>query len=303
MTRLTLGPEISIGISAFGNHEATRLCLNSLLSAADGDFELILVDDCSPDNGEILKLFLAARDLHRNTRVYRFTTNLEYSGSLNCILSHAGGDKVFFVSNDIYVSREYLSTLIAVAGEAADIGIVRGVSNFVDNGRPTHNVDCGSEITNFQDIPAFATKVSRAQGQRWLADDYLTGDAFLVTRPLLDAIGTFDPMFFGYFADPDFGIRARRAGFRNLLALGAFAFHQRAANFEYLPEDRRQQKLHARWMKVYENWARFKLKYGYPVELPYTGINDLDWAALNGAPARRADVHVPAGDYTRYLVA
>jgi GT2 family glycosyltransferase len=300
--RIQLGPEVSIGISAYGNHVITQHCLDSLFRSARGEFELILVDDCSPDNGEVLRLFRAVAERHANTRVFRFTRNLEYSGSLNCILSHATGSAVMFLSNDIYVAPRYLSTLIEAAATNDRLGIVRGVSNFVDNDQASHNIDCGDHVKSTADISAFAEAVYQQHKHNTVPDNYLVGDAFLVTRKLLDAIGTFDPMFYGYFADPDFSVRAHRAGFECVLAQGAFAFHHRAANFDYLPEEKRKHKLEMRWAKVFENWARFKLKYGLPVEQMYSAVNDIDWRSLNEHAAQGADLYVPPVDYSEYLL-
>jgi GT2 family glycosyltransferase len=303
MKRITLGPEVSIGISAYGNAGVTRHCLNCLLDSADGDFELILVDDCSPDNGEILRLFRSILPRHRNTKLFSFTLNLEYSGSLNCILSHATGEFVVFISNDIYVAPHYLSELIAVAKSDDSIGIVRGVSNFVDNEKSTHNIDISRHIKTLADVPQFSAFVHEAKRGTVLIEDYLTGDAFLVKRSVIDAIGTLDPAFYGYFADHDYGIRVCREGFKLAVAQGAFAFHHCAANFDYLPDARRQQKLEARYGRIHENWARFKLKYGLPVNLLYSGMNAIDWGLLNTPVA--SDVkgfHVPPGDYSEYLL-
>ena len=52
MEGITLGSDVTIGISAYGNAKVTRHCLNCLLDSVDGDLELILVNDCSPDDGE-----------------------------------------------------------------------------------------------------------------------------------------------------------------------------------------------------------------------------------------------------------
>lgn len=302
LNKVQLGPEVSIGIAAYGNHDVTNYCLNSLLNSAAGDFELILVDDCSPDNGQISQLFMSIIARHANTKVFKFTRNLEYSGSLNCILSHASGSRVMFVSNDIYVTPHYLSALLGVADSNAHFGIVRGVSNFVDNGKSTHNVDVTNGLKVLGDIPAFAARVFQQHGLNCFTENYLTGDAFLVTRDLLDEIGTFDPLFYGYFADHDYGIRAHQAGFKLAVASGAFAFHHQDANFGYLPEAQRQQKLQARWAKVFENWARFKLKYSMPVSLPYQSMNAIDWDALNSMQASSAQYYSNPGHYLEYLL-
>lgn len=297
--KIKLDSNITIGISAYGNLKATRVCIQSLLSSAEGDFELILVDDCSPDNGQISEFFLEAAKRHANTAVFRFDTNLEYSGSLNCILSHATGDKVIFLSNDIYVTPHYLSEIISVADKNPEIGIVRGVSNFVDNGKPTHNISPG-KIDNYADLCDFSSRVYQQHAGSFFYEDYLTGDAFLVNRRLMDKIGTFDPLFYGYFADPDFGIRAHIAGYKLAVARGAFAYHDCHANFSYLDEANKQKKINARWAKVHENWARFKMKYRMPVSLLYTNMKELDWPQLNKSDI---DPYIEPGNYLAYRVA
>jgi GT2 family glycosyltransferase len=300
---VNLGPDVTIGISAYGNYQTTQICLQALFRSARGDYELILVDDCSPDNGRVRGLFLEARQQHSNTGVFSFSKNLEYSGSLNAILSHATGQSVLFVSNDIFVTPYYLSTLLEVMRSNSSYGIVRGSSNFVDNnGRKTHNIVPERPIGSGEDLVAFGGKVFAEFGKQASVDDFLTGDAFMVSRALLDRIGTFDPLFFGYFADHDFGVRTQIAGFDLIVASGAFAYHQSAANFDYLPLDQREAKLGRRWVRVAENWARFKLKYGLPVEAMFEGTDLIPWKALASVPFSAEKHYTAPGDYSQYLI-
>jgi glycosyltransferase involved in cell wall biosynthesis len=92
-------------------------------SIARGDFELLLVDDCSPDNP--LSQFLQAKRLHPRTKVLSFDRNLEYSGSLNAIFSHATGRWVLFLSDDIFIIFAYLRELFQVAKLDSSFGIKR----------------------------------------------------------------------------------------------------------------------------------------------------------------------------------
>jgi len=300
MAAVALDESVTIGVSAYGNVANTTSCLQAILASARGDFELLLVDDCTPDGGEIVRLFLEVARVHRNTRVFRFPRNLEYSGSLNCILSHARGESVLFVSNDIFVTPPYIEAVLAVASAEPRIGIVRGVSNFVDNGKPTHNLAMPGEIRGYEDVLAFATSLHVQHGHRFFLENFLTGDAFLTKRSLINAIGTFDPMFYGYFADHDYGVRCLRAGFELAVAEGAFAFHNQGSNFGYLDEAQRAAKLERRWARVHENWARFKLKYGLSIEQLYPGMNEIDWNHLGRAES--ATAHVPAADYAAFEV-
>lgn len=298
--KLLLRDDVTIGMSAYGNYETTKEALDSLFSSVEGDFELILVDDCSPDNTR--SLFLDTKSAHANTHVFGFETNKEYSGSLNAILSHAQGNYVIFLSNDIFITPSYIKELLLVAKKNHKHGIVRGCSNFVDNNFPTHTLPLPVDVNNWSKLAAFAQKLSREMSGRYIYDPFLTGDAFLVTRAVIDKIGTFDPFFYGYFSDHDYGIRARIAGYNLVLARGAYAYHKRAANFDYLPPTLRDQKLASRWGKVYENWARFKIKYGLPVSLQYRDIHDIEWDRLSSAPFDPLNHYSAPEDYTEYLL-
>ena len=301
--RVSLGSKVTVGISAYGNDETTRTCLECLFLSCTGDYELLLVDDCSPDEGKIRSLFLQARTVHPNTSVLSFDRNLEYSGSLNAILSQARGELVLFLSNDVFVTPAYLRVLIDIAGSSRKFGVVRGCSNFVDNALATHNVGApkGQSISS-DDLFLFAQDIEKTYGRQTLTDEYLTGDAFMVSRAVIDKIGTLDPLFYGYFADHDFGLRAQIAGFELVLARGAYAFHKRAANFDYLPQAQRDLKLARRWARVFENWARFKLKYTLPVEIGYESTNLIPWGTLRQTEFSVAKHYTPPGDYSQYVL-
>lgn len=300
INKVQLGSNITIGMSAYGNSAVTQQALTSLFSSADGDFELILVDDCSPDDTK--SLFLEAKKIHQNTLVFSFDKNKEYTGSLDAILSVAQGDYVIFLSNDIYVTASYLREMLQIAQSNSTYGIVRGCSNYVDNGLATHNIALPENFTVLENLNNFSAKIRKKHSKRIIIDTYLTGDAFLVSRPVIDKIGIFDPLFFGYFADHDYGLRAQIAGFKLILARGAFALHNRDSNFNFLPEDLKQQKLQARWGKVFENWARFKMKFGLPVELPYSSMNNIEWKELSSQTYNRNQHYMSAKEYSRYLI-
>ena len=124
--RVKLDKNISIGLSAYGNLNTTRDALAALFLSVEGDFELILVDDCSPDL--TLDLFCSVTTFHKNTKIFAFNNNVEYSGTLNTILSHATGKFILFISNDILVTPSYIATILEVANHFENAGIVRGCS-------------------------------------------------------------------------------------------------------------------------------------------------------------------------------
>jgi GT2 family glycosyltransferase len=291
-------PSLSVGMAAHGNARTTRKALDALFASAAGDFELVLVDDRSPD--ETLAVFREARARHRNTRIFSFTRNLDYCESVNAFLSHARGDRLLFLSNDIFASPAYLRVLLETAAANPGCGILRGCSNFVDTGSPSHMVPLEGGDTR-EAYFAFAEEIAARHGGGSLIDErWLVGDAFLVTRAVIDRIGTFDTRFVGYFGDVDFGLRAQIAGFRVVLERRAYAFHQTHGNIAYLPEEQQKERWQRRRARVSAASTAFLEKYGLQPERD--GIEHLPWYELSRRRFDPALHRVAPKDYSGYLL-
>ncbi len=300
MNKFSINEKITIGVAAYGNVETSKICLNKIFESIKDNFELILVDDCSPDKNKTKDFFLSVKNRHANTKVFSFDKNKEYTESVNCILCHATGKKILFVSNDVHITPYYLRTIMDISKKIPNFGTIRGVSNFVDNGSKLHNIDIKNEIKNIDQINEFSKKIYEDKRLSFFEEKFLTGDVFLVNRKSLEDIGYFDNFFFGYFSDHDFGIRLRKAGYKLLVAKGAFAYHQRHSNFKYLDEISRKNKLNTRWARVFENWARFKIKYSLPVDLMYASINYVPWDKLSEKSKEKK--FIKKIDYSKFLL-
>lgn len=302
-------------MAAYGNSSTTRKALEYLTASIHGDYELLLVDNGSPD--DTLEVFLETRKVHKNTQIFSFPANIEYCGAVNTVLSHAKGDCVFFLSNDILVTPTYFSELIACLRDNASYGIARGCSNFVDGSLQPQNLLNGhARFESMVELFKFAEALPEVFIKRVPVDDqFLTGDAFAVSRQTIDRIGGFDTRFVGYFGDPDYWIRCRGAGFRSVVTVNAFAYHDAQANFNYLDHAAREEKYRSRFQRVHAAYQEFQKKYSI-ADHPSLGLTTPDettsldlglfQTALHLAENKiRADskyIHVPLKDYSQYLV-
>ena len=81
------------------------------------------------------------------------------------------------------------------------------------------------------------------------------GSCFILKREVIAKIGYFDPAYTsGYFEEVDYCFRARAAGFKSVLALGAYIEHLGNVSFGLKPKDREEL-----WFK---NRAIFESKWG-----------------------------------------
>nr|WP_296069558.1 CDP-glycerol glycerophosphotransferase family protein [uncultured Actinoplanes sp.] len=100
-----------------------RQCLDSMLGQSFGDFEIIAVDDASPDySGQILAEY-AARD--SRVRVVTAPQNVGLGGARNLGLEHATGEYVWFVDSDDWLSEGALAAIAdRLRSTGADVLIV-----------------------------------------------------------------------------------------------------------------------------------------------------------------------------------
>lgn len=105
-------PKVSIIVPVYKVEAYLPVCLESISSQTFQDFELILVDDGSPDNCGAMCEEYAAQ--HPNTRVIH-QANAGLSEARNNGVKIARGEYVTFIDSDDFVSPDYLEYLLALA--------------------------------------------------------------------------------------------------------------------------------------------------------------------------------------------
>lgn len=114
-------PEISVIVPVYKVQEFLPACLASLTGQTFRDFELILVDDGSPDECGALCDAWAGRD-GRIRVIHKQNGGL--SSARNAGLEIARGRYIAFVDSDDLVTADYLETLYnAIIREKADMAI------------------------------------------------------------------------------------------------------------------------------------------------------------------------------------
>ncbi len=103
-------PKISIIIPVYKVENYLARCLNSLLKQTFIDFEVILVDDCSPDNSGAICDEYAAKD--SRFKVIHAEKNGGLSVARNLGLAQSKGEYIAFIDSDDYVAPEYLQVLL-----------------------------------------------------------------------------------------------------------------------------------------------------------------------------------------------
>jgi len=125
-----MGVCISVIVPVYKAEKYIHNCVDSILAQSVCDFELILVDDGSPDNcpaicDEYAKRDARIRVLHKQ--------NGGVSSARNCGLDHAAGDYVVFIDSDDSVEPDYLKDLVEAA-EDSETFVISDYQPFRDDG-------------------------------------------------------------------------------------------------------------------------------------------------------------------------
>jgi GT2 family glycosyltransferase/glycosyltransferase involved in cell wall biosynthesis len=197
---------VSIVIPAYGKLPYTLACLRSVAQhGAQAPFEVIVVDDASPDDSAPVLERIEGLRLLRNTR------NLGFVGSCNAGATAAGGQFLLFLNNDTQVSPGWLDALLRCFAERADCGIA-GSRLVYPDGRLQEaggTVFADGSCWNYgrferRDAPAFTYR---------RRVDYVSGAALLIRSQLFRQLGGFDERYApGYYEDTDLAFAARQVG-------------------------------------------------------------------------------------------
>lgn len=129
-------PKVSIVVPVYKVEEFLPKCLDSILAQTYKDFELIIVDDGSPDNcpqicDDYSKLDDRIKVIHQE--------NKGLGGARNTGASQAAGEYILFIDSDDYIEPDLLETALKNAIKTdADI-LVYGFRTVNESGRQMQN--------------------------------------------------------------------------------------------------------------------------------------------------------------------
>lgn len=201
-------PLVSVLIPAYGKHSLTWACLEALASARTKcAFEVLVVDDASPDDSAAVIESVPGLRLLRNAR------NLGFIGSCNAAARAASAPFLCFLNNDTRVTDGWLDELLWTIDSEADIGIVGSRLIFPD-GRMQ---EAGATI--FKDGTGYHLGRNRDPKRpeyNFARDvDYVSGASLLIAKSLFHELKGFDSHYApAYFEDVDLAFRARAMGKR-----------------------------------------------------------------------------------------
>lgn len=271
-----------IVIPVWNKKELTERCVNSILLNTDYPYRIVLIDNAS---SEPAKGYLEAVARQHPDKI-KLVVNKENLGNTTAGvqgMKYSDADYVCILDNDTIVCKDWLSEMVKAAEGSPNIGIVNPNSNsFGLKKRPDETLE------------DFASSLTRENAGKYIEIGAAVGFCYLVKRKLIDEIGYWDERFSpGYFEDTEYAMRAKKRGYKSVIALGSYVYHDEHASFK----SKEKKKQFEKFFRASQE--KFHALYGRPKRILYVlGRTPSDPKALNDAVYKLAD----NGDFVDVIV-
>jgi GT2 family glycosyltransferase/ubiquinone/menaquinone biosynthesis C-methylase UbiE/glycosyltransferase involved in cell wall biosynthesis len=201
-------PIVSIIIPIYGKVEFTLACLRSIATFPPNiPFEVLVIDDCSPDNSAQILAQIEGLQLYSNKE------NQGFIKSCNSGARISKGKYIYFLNNDTEVTDGWLDSLYHTFSDLPGTGLVGSKLIYPDG--TLQEAGCiiwrDGSAWNFgrnQDASLPIFNYAREV-------DYCSGASIMVPRNIFDDMGGFDELYTpAYCEDSDLALKIRESGYR-----------------------------------------------------------------------------------------
>lgn len=214
--------ETSIIIPNYNGADYIAACIDSLKRQTYGNFEIIVVDNCSKDGSADA----VERD-YPEVRLKRLDQNYGFSRAVNEGLRLSKAPFALLLNSDIEADVHFVESLVnAIKQDEKIFSVASKMIQMKDR----EKLDGAGDLYS-----ALGWAYARGKGRS--AAGYnkpcrvfsACGGAAIYRRSILDEIGWFDEFHFAYLEDADIGYRARIMGYRNVYCPDAKVYHAGSA--------------------------------------------------------------------------
>lgn len=215
-------PALSVVVVEHASRDVLPACLEALYADGGERLEVIVVDNASPTACDVLHpRFPRARFVH-------VRRNLGFAGGCQVGAARARADLVATVNPDARVEPGWLSA-VESAFEDPTVGVV-GCTLLAPDGMTLQHAG-GALRANGRSEHLGRGETDRGQYGGVRDVEYVCGAAMVVRRAVVEEEGFFSPVYHpAYFEDAELCVRARRRGWRVVVASDARVRHHEAVS-------------------------------------------------------------------------
>jgi len=188
--------KVSIIIPHYNQKEYLKRLLPSIANQTFDDYEVIIIDDATPDRSVVEYIKTFVKD-HGNMRLVENTENMRFIKTCNKGITLAKGEYICLLNADTEVKKSFVERNVEILDADGSIGALSCV--IVD--RDGDNWFTGGSFKGGLSV----NLTDDFQGIRTV--DWVAGTAAFYRREVFDSIGVFNENYRMYHEDIEFGLR------------------------------------------------------------------------------------------------
>ena len=273
-------PKISIIIPNKDHVEDLRRCISSIMEKSTYDnYEIIVVEN----NSETREIFAYYEELANNpaVKIIPYKGDFNYSAINNLGVSHASGDYVLLLNNDIQIITVNWMEELLMYAQRPDVGAVGAKLYYPDKtiqhagvviGLGAHRTAGHVHYRQKRENLGYMGRLCYAQNM-----SAVTGACLLVKKALYEEAGGLDESFAVSLNDVDFCLKLRRLGYLNVFTPFAEAYHYESASRGSDMTGEAAARYNAESARFREKW-KAELEAGDPYYNPNFSLDKSDFS-------------------------
>ena len=219
-------PLISVIIPTFNRAKMVCDCVRSVLATGYPALEVIIVDDCSPDDTKVRITAVFGAD--PRVKYLRNDRNSFQAVSRNNGRTAAHGDYLLFLDDDNIVHPEIFTELLKVFEAHPNAGLVAPMAIHQRPGRENTIWSLGSDFNRWTSQPKDNKPnlpLDQLPPEPTVYPTTYYPNGFMVTAEAFDKVGGFDERYEQIFEESDFGWLLMEAGYKAFISTAARTDH------------------------------------------------------------------------------
>lgn len=189
---------VSVIIPNYNRKKDLERLLPSIAKQTFDDYEVTIIDDCSPDKSAVEYIRNFIKD-HQNMRLVENSENIGFVRTCNKGIRLANGEYICILTNDTEVANNFVQRNVEILDADIFIGVLSCIiidkygNNWFSGGSLKSRIPTRME-DDFQDVRSV---------------DYVAGTACFYRKEVFDKIGLLNEYFVMYHEDVEFCLRVR----------------------------------------------------------------------------------------------
>jgi GT2 family glycosyltransferase len=265
-------PKVSIVILHFDDLNLLTECLRSCQNIRYPNYEIIIIKN---GNGSNLALSATQELADSVTKIIYLQENVGYARGNNYGIQEAlehGAHYVLLLNDDTTISPDFLEALVEIGEKLPANGMLGPAIYYFDEPNRIWFAGARFDQENCMVITTGFDQMSLQGDSQPIESGYITGCALMVKKPVIEAIGLLDERFFLYWEDVDWGLRAKNAGYSNLVVPNSHIWHKvsvSAGGPESPLKAYHKTRSHLLMAKLHAPWALPRLQRAFLRDIAY----------------------------------